>query len=424
MERLLREAEHRTELALHLVRGLLWLGLGLGGLTLVASSGMLPRVWAFAVVLWLGTTAGYVALWRVLSGPHYHPQLKYALVVVDAMFIGRIFVAERFGVLKAIGIGDLPFTPQEIAALAPLYLLLVAASGAARFSPRAAVWSTLVSLTVYQLMASTFGVDLRQNLVQSLLLVMGGGLATAASRGLRTLVQRAEREGVMQRYVPEALVAEIARADDVSKLGRQEEVSVLFADIRGFTHRSETLTPQQSVELLNAYFSTVVAAIVAERGVTDKYIGDGVLAFFEGPEHAARAARAAVGMLHGIDAYNQARPDALPLRIGVAVNTGEALVGTVGAPSRKEYTVIGDVVNVASRLEEMNKKLPAVCTLAAHTFQSAGTAVADALRGFQGPTTVPIRGHEGDLAVYYLPPSASAAVGPALVPVIAGRGAR
>ena len=156
----------------------------------------------------------------------------------------------------------------------------------------------------------------------------------------------------------------MALESDPSRLdpgGEEREVTVLFADVRSFTDFSEKHTPQEVVALLNAYFAAVVPAIEAEGGVIDKFMGDGIMALFGAPtslpDHATRAARAAVAMVEAVHTGREtwARLGNPTLRIGVGLHTGKVVVGAIGSPGRLDYTAIGDVVNAASRIESENK---------------------------------------------------------------------
>src|SRR5690348_15796338 len=165
---------------------------------------------------------------------------------------------------------------------------------------------------------------------------------------------------ILEHYVPEPLVADLVlAAEPLHPAGHLIAVSLLIVDIRGFTTLSEPMRPVDAVALLNEYFAAVLVPLTREGGYLDKYLGDGLLAFFEpdanggGADHAARALRAAQGMLTAMEAFNAARPEQPPIRIGVAVHSGEVLLGSVGAPERLNYTAIGDAVNVTARLEEL-----------------------------------------------------------------------
>ena len=164
-------------------------------------------------------------------------------------------------------------------------------------------------------------------------------------------------------YVPPELVDEMARDPRrYSMDGRNAELTVLFADVRGFTSISEGLDPHELTHLMNAYLGAMTEVIRQHRGTLDKYIGDAIMAFWGAPvddaEHARHAVRAALEMqrvLRTLDASFAAR-DWPALRIGVGINSGTMTVGDMGSEVRKAYTVMGDAVNLAARLEGITKQ--------------------------------------------------------------------
>src|SRR5712672_393344 len=146
--------------------------------------------------------------------------------------------------------------------------------------------------------------------------------------------------------------------------GEERELTVLFADIRGFTGIAEELSPQALVRLLNAYLSPMTDIVFRRRGTLDKYIGDALMAFFGAPlanaRHALDGCEAALEMLEGLARLkerwrveNAGLPD---IEIGIGVNSGPMVVGNMGSAQRFSYTVMGDNVNLASRLEGLNKE--------------------------------------------------------------------
>jgi adenylate cyclase len=143
---------------------------------------------------------------------------------------------------------------------------------------------------------------------------------------------------------------------------QSETVSMLFSDIRSFTTLSETMPPQDVLNLINACFRRLSEPVHANSGFVDKYIGDAIMALFDSSgdseqSQAANAVRAALGMQAALDVYNIERvaEGYQPIRIGVGVHTGPVIIGTVGVDSRMDMTVLGDSVNIAARLESLNK---------------------------------------------------------------------
>jgi adenylate cyclase len=160
-----------------------------------------------------------------------------------------------------------------------------------------------------------------------------------------------------------AEVLEHVLAGEVELGGKTLELTILFCDLRDFTTLSEKRTAQQIVELLNEYFTEMVDCVMAEGGVVDKYIGDNIMAVFGAPvtrpDDAQRAVRAAVRMRGALAKLNErfAERGIERLRFGIGLHSGEVVAGNIGSIRRMEYTVIGDAVNVASRLETKTKEL-------------------------------------------------------------------
>ncbi len=182
-----------------------------------------------------------------------------------------------------------------------------------------------------------------------------GTLASAFNDMTRGLLLRERYRSVLNKVVSQDVATELMKGD-VELGGENRLVTVLFADIRGFTALTEGMEPQQVIGLLNECMEHLSEAIDAEGGVVDKFIGDEVMAVFGAPvtqdDHARRAVSAALRMRRGMAAFNAAREgrgDA-PLGVGVGINSGLAVAGNMGSSNRLNYTVVGDTVNLASRL--------------------------------------------------------------------------
>ena len=163
-------------------------------------------------------------------------------------------------------------------------------------------------------------------------------------------------------FVPEQYLNRIApRGVESIQLGnaREEELTVLFCDIRGFTAIAESQAAMQTFEWLNAFFTQMSQAITAHNGFVDKFLGDAILAVFDRVDHHAEdALKAAVRMLENLNEFNRDRQQynlEQQVKVGIGVHTGIGLIGTVGSDLRMDSTVIGDVVNTAARLEELTK---------------------------------------------------------------------
>jgi len=181
-------------------------------------------------------------------------------------------------------------------------------------------------------------------------------LAVSFNEMAAGLQDRERVRGLLGKVVSPAIAEELLRRP-ISLGGEEREVSVLFADIRGFTARCEGIAPAAVLTLLNRYLTRVTEAIEAEGGVVDKYIGDAVMALFGAPlahaDHAARAVRGALGIQAAVAGLNTelAAEGQAPVAVGVGINTAVVVAGNMGSASRMNYTVIGDGVNIASRVE-------------------------------------------------------------------------
>jgi len=171
--------------------------------------------------------------------------------------------------------------------------------------------------------------------------------------------RRYERErALVRRYLPSGLVDRLPH--DLAELGLRGErrvITILFADIRGFTGFSEIHPPERVMEVLNDYLTLAEAAIRFNRGIVDKYLGDAVMALFNTPlleekEHAWRAIQTAWVLKEAVEAYHPYIPPEERLPVSIGICTGEAVVGNVGTEERMEYTAVGDTVNLARRLQE------------------------------------------------------------------------
>jgi len=163
-------------------------------------------------------------------------------------------------------------------------------------------------------------------------------------------------------YVPKSLVLRLMRLDEAAPKSEERAVSVLFTDIVGFTGLSDRLPAADLAGFLNQHFALLGDAIEIEQGTVDKYIGDSVMAFWgaptDQPGHATQACRTAIAIAASIEADNRRRRDAglEAIRLRIGVHSGPALVGNIGAPGRVNYTLVGDTVNIAQRLEGLGKE--------------------------------------------------------------------
>jgi class 3 adenylate cyclase len=180
-------------------------------------------------------------------------------------------------------------------------------------------------------------------------------LASQLSIGLENARLYRQLDGLFRQYMsPDVATTLLADPTQAALGGRVGEVTVLFADLRGFTPFSERTAPDRVVAMLNRYFGRAVPVLLANGGTVVQYVGDAVMVLFNAParqpDHAVRAARAALGMQAAIEALAEREPDWPRFRVGV--NTGPALIGNIGSDELRNFTAIGDTVNLAARLQQ------------------------------------------------------------------------
>ncbi len=231
---------------------------------------------------------------------------------------------------------------------------------------------------------------------------------------LRDDVRREQERRVrLARYSSPAVVERILEAPGVGVGGMvadEGDVSVLFADLTGFTTMAERLPPSEVVLILNQVFERLTSAVFELDGTLDKFRGDGMMAFFGAPlpmqDHAERAVEAALRMQDALTKLNEAREGVRPIRMRIGVNSGSVVVGDIGSPQRKDYTVIGDVVNIASRLESSVAQ-PGQVVIGETTWEAARHAfTADALE------EVLLKGKQEGVRPYLVTGRINADVGP------------
>ncbi|MCG8570352.1 MAG: HAMP domain-containing protein [Spirochaetes bacterium] len=181
---------------------------------------------------------------------------------------------------------------------------------------------------------------------------------------------------MFQKYVPQDVVNEIVHNPDSALVGKNANVTVLFSDIRSFTTISESMEPETLVESLNRYFTVMVDIIYKRKGVIDKYIGDAIMAIFGAPKEygddVQQAVLAGLEMVDNLERFNeqQRKLGLKEFKIGIGVNYGPVTVGNIGTSQKMDYTVIGDAVNLASRLEGLTKEYRTTLIISEGTYMA------------------------------------------------------
>jgi adenylate cyclase len=228
-----------------------------------------------------------------------------------------------------------------------------------------------------------------------------GDLGKAFAQMAQGLAERSKIHSMLQKVVSKDIAQALLTRGDVELKGEEREVTVLFSDFRSFTTISETVPPKELVAQLNSFFTGMSRAIDRHHGVIDKYVGDAVMALFGAPlstpDDAANAVRAALSMVTEVNAINARRREAgLPIwRQGIGINTGKVVAGTIGAEDRWSYTVIGDAVNIASRLVAVTKTYGSRIVVTDLTRAAAGSAFSYRLLD-----SIKVRGRSEPVEIY------------------------
>lgn len=216
--------------------------------------------------------------------------------------------------------------------------------------------------------------------------------------------------GTLRRFMPQEIVAEVLNKDQDALFGSSCNASILFADIRKFTSISETMTARETVDMLNEVFGSLCDAISLTDGVVDKFIGDAIMAVYGVPlprdNNAQLAVRGGLAILEAMDALNMMRQQSgrAPLRLGVGISTGEVVAGTIGSEKRMDYTVIGDTVNLASRLQSATKTYGVDLIIAGETCDRLGSDF-----HVRNLDTIVVRGRQAITRLYEVIPPAKLA---------------
>lgn len=271
-------------------------------------------------------------------------------------------------------------------------------------------YSLFVSLGIISLMIITYVaicvICYRFNIVINVITPIALQLITMGlAYSYRFILEGQNKEKIkraMGQYISHDVMQDVVRnIDDVKLGGKRANVTVLFADIRGFTSMSEKLSAEEVSLILNEYFTVIEPIISKYNGVINKFIGDAVLAIFGEPiqdkNHAENAVKCANEMLQKVEQLQQkwlveGKPK---IEIGVGINTGDAFVGNIGSEKRLEYTVIGDMVNLASRIESYNKVYKTNFLISSTTYEKV-RSIADVIK----ISEVSIRGKAKKLNIY------------------------
>ncbi len=326
-----------------------------------------------------------------------------ALIETSTPTIALMLHIQNMGTIKAVGfVGPLAYCIFIVLSTLRLDFWLSAFTGLV-----AAVEMFAVAMFYHPTIAPDPDADIYYHSARSMIVLICGVLAGAVGvqlrRGFTASIRAATaRDRVTNLFgqhvspqVVERLMAEGAGAQ--SDIRR---VAVMFVDFRSFTASARSRSPQEVVERLDGAFAVLVDILDRHGGIVNKFLGDGFLALFGAPLDAADAAHRSVAaareMLTAMDHINDVSD--WKLRIGIGIHFGEVVAGNIGSPRRKEYTVIGDTVNFASRLEALNKEFGSQLLISASVREALGEDGVDAVSLGE----VPIRGYDQPMSVWQL----------------------
>ncbi len=340
----------------------------------------------FAVSLWLvwGLRRGWYRPWLSSLAPLLDGAILSSLFALNVLTTDRVHVR----------------TEGALSTMAAVCCLL-AVSGGLRLRRVAVIGSASTAIGVYIVASALAGSRPLQIAILCGVIAASGILALWMTLIVGRVTQAEVARSVLGRFLPRT-VLEAAHSDELAPLvePRRVEATIVFSDIRGFTTIAEGLAPEAVLRFLNDVQGRLAEAVRAHGGTVDKFLGDGMLAVFGAPEpladHAERAMAAAMAMSQAIEAVRA--PGGDNVDIGVGIHSGPVVVGCLGSGARLEFTVLGDTVNTASRLQSMTKELGCRVLVSEDTLEGAGAH--RALATFVGE--VPIRGRKEPLRVHSL----------------------
>ncbi len=315
-------------------------------------------------VAFCGATVYFSIAYILLLASRAYPTVRrlsrFAIPVLDIPIVVAI---------QALAISNAQINPGHVSEFSISLLACLVLISAFTVDLRQIGFTIAVAILGEQFLQHLAGISLGGRIASVLVFAMVGWICVFAGRNRVELVHRVTRANArrtrLQRYFSPG-VGELIEEhdDDAMAQGRECDLTIVFTDIRGFTRISENLSGPEIIGFLNHYHARMVAAVFKHGGTLDKYLGDGLMIYFNAPvaqqDHAYRAIHCALEMQREIAALNAEHSwhgqDEDELRIGIGIHSGRAVLGDIGAPHRREFTAIGDSVNVAARLQEMTKE--------------------------------------------------------------------
>ena len=352
--------------------------------TLLGQSSVPPTV---ALISWTGSI-GAITIAVLLNqrlGIHYLSRLQILVPLFDGVLLG-IFITNIWDVL-----GE---TQPQIIINITAFCCLLALTGAIRFRQRASMATTVLALLNFAYASVLFGLNPAMAVFAGITITAIGALGMLISSLVQRQVKNEAGRALMTRFLPEQLVdAAFDTPLELLQQPRSCEVTVLFCDLRGFTQYSESLSPAEVLGFLSQFQGYLSSVVEQYEGSVISFMGDGMMAVFGAPQpltnHADQALQAAQTMLRSIHKV-------CPLAMGVGLLTGAVVAGCLGSEGHLEFSVIGDTVNVASRIESLTKQMGQTLLVSATTQQQLTAPVLRSLGSHA------IRGRSAQIELYTL----------------------
>ncbi len=353
-------------------------------LAAIASGSPIPRLILAAT---LGFLAWYSCVVLLMRIGRFHPWMRYASSFVDVSMGSVVALLDLHvnGPAFAVSAGGPALYAVGVAMATPrLKPRLCLFAGLAASAQLVILVQFVLRPAASPALLATGAYDFYVTLAKAIFLITIGALGMVASRSMRSLLMRLtesaiERErvrGLLGMHVSEQVMEHLL-SGSIPEGGERRAVTICFTDIRDFTRLSESQSPEESLRLLNLYFGRMCEIVAAHGGLVNKFLGDGMLIVFGAPTYqpddARRALAAAREMLAEASRMRE-RGEFPGLRIGVGLHRGEAVVGNVGGAQRQEYTVIGDTVNTAARVQDLTKVLGRSLLLTRECLEALGAA--------------------------------------------------